>query len=75
MTAYEIRELNVRLQDKALNTESVLQHEAGLKSLELSLLAEIAAQLAEHNAHMERLEYLAENVISINCGGLQVKVN
>lgn len=39
------------------------------------ILREIAAQLAEHNAHMARLEWLAENVISLNCGGLQVKVN
>ena len=38
-------------------------------------LREIAAQLAKHNAHLERLEWLAENVISLNCGGLQVKVN
>ena len=39
------------------------------------MLREIAAQLAEHNAHLNRLEWLAENVISLNCGGLQVKVN
>ena len=39
------------------------------------MLIEIAAQLAEHNAHMERMEFLLENVISLNCGGLQVKVN
>ena len=38
-------------------------------------LREIAAQLAVHNEHLDRLEWLAENVISLNCGGLQVKVN
>jgi hypothetical protein len=42
---------------------------------EVAYLREIAAQLAVHNEHLDRLEWLAENVISLNCGGLQVKVN
>jgi hypothetical protein len=49
MKPSEIRELNVMAQDKALKSESVSAHEAGLESLKLSLLAEIAAQISEFN--------------------------
>jgi predicted RNA-binding protein with EMAP domain len=42
---------------------------------EISYLREIAAQLAEHNQHLGRIEFLLENIIDFNRGGLQVNVN
>lgn len=39
------------------------------------MLREAVAQLAELNEHIGRLEFLAENVINLNHGGVQVKVN
>ena len=57
--------------------QSMLDHlqEEDLPFATAGILVEIAAQLAEYNAHMDRLKWLAENVISLNCGGLQVKIN
>ena len=55
MTADEIRKLNEDLQNAALRTNSGPMHEAALRSVELSLLAEIAAQLAQLNAGLETI--------------------
>lgn len=74
MTADEIRTLNEKLQAQMLEADSVAGHEAGMRSLQLSLLAEVAAQLAELNTHMGRLEWLAENTINLQNGGVQVKL-
>jgi hypothetical protein len=63
MTSDEIRELNVRLQDEGLKTESVLAHEIGLKSLACSLLAELVAQIAEANEHLVKI---ANPLIEVN---------
>ena len=53
MDADEIRELNVRCQDKMKETESIPAHNAALWSLGLSLLAELTAQVAQLNAGLE----------------------
>jgi hypothetical protein len=53
MKAEDIRELNRKLQDEGLKTESIGAQDAGLKSLACSLLAEIAAQLAEVKEFLE----------------------
>ena len=73
MKAEEIRNLNGTLQEQILQAQSPAGRDAGVQSLQLSLMAEIAAQLAEHNEHMARLEYLVEGVINLNAGGLQVR--
>jgi len=65
MTAEQIRKL--------ASDES--NWDGGFDQNRMILIGEIAAQLSEHNAHMERIEFLLENCISINYGGLQVKVN
>ena len=49
MNASEIRKLNADTQAKGLKSGNTAAHEAALKFLELTLLAEIAAQLAEFN--------------------------
>jgi hypothetical protein len=41
----------------------------------VQMVAEIAAQLCELNQHISRIEFLLENVIHLNGGGLQVEVN
>ncbi len=47
MTAEEIRAINMEGQAKALETGTVSEHQGALESLKISLLSEIAAQLAE----------------------------
>ena len=54
MNAQDIRELNEKLQEQMLNSQSPVEHDAGFKSLLLSLLAEIAAQNAEATALLKR---------------------
>jgi hypothetical protein len=53
MKADDIRTLNEKLQEQILNSQSVGEHEAGFKSLLLSLLSEVAAQLAEANEFLK----------------------
>jgi hypothetical protein len=60
--------------ERNMTSEQIRKLVVNAESIQLVLIAEIAAQLVEHNAHLDRLEWLAENVISLNCGGLQVKV-
>ena len=55
MKADDIRTLNERAQEQLLNTKSVAEHEAGFKSLLLSLLSEMAAQGAESNENLKRV--------------------
>ena len=55
MTHDEIRKLNEDCQKKALETETPAAQDAALRSLECSLLAEIAAQLAQLNAGLEEI--------------------
>lgn len=55
MKADDIRTLNERAQEQLLNTKSVAEHEAGFKSLLLSLLSELTAQHAEENEHIKRM--------------------
>lgn len=57
MKSDEIRQLNDVAQEKALECISIGTHEACLRSLELSLLAELTAQMAEANEHLKRLAY------------------
>jgi hypothetical protein len=53
MNAEGIRELNETMQKKMLETDSPAAWEGGVKSLQCSLLAEIAAQLAEANKYLK----------------------
>jgi hypothetical protein len=55
MKAKDIRTLNEKLQEQILNSTSVAEHEAGFNSLALSLLSEVAAQLAEANEHLAKI--------------------
>lgn len=55
MKADDIRTLNERMQEQMLNSKSVEGHEAGFKSLLLSLLSEMAAQGAESNENLRRV--------------------
>ena len=55
MNAQDIRTLNERMQENILNAKSVGEQEAGFKSLLLSLLSEIAAQLAEANENLKKI--------------------
>ena len=55
MKAEDIRALNENCQEKALKTESVSKYDGAMRSLELSILAEIAAQLAEQNIQLKRI--------------------
>ena len=55
MKADDIRTLNERAQEQMLNSKSVEGHEAGFKSLLLSLLSEMAAQGAESNENLRRV--------------------
>ena len=57
MTADEIRKVNELCQRMSLETKTVAEREAGLQSLLCTLLAEIAAQMAEGNESMKRLAY------------------
>lgn len=65
MTADQIRELAAR---STKNNKE--ENEIGIL-----IVAEIAAQLAELNTRIGKLEYLADNVINLNHGGVQVRVN
>ena len=55
MTADDIRELNHRLQEQMLNSQTVAEHEAGFKSLLLSIASEFVAQVAEMNEHLREI--------------------
>ena len=55
MKAQEIRKLNEKLQEQMLESKTVAEHDAGFHSLQLSLLAEIAAQIAEANEHLAKI--------------------
>ena len=55
MKAKDIRSLYEKLQEKILNSTSVAEHESGFNSLALSLLSEVAAQLAEANEHLAKI--------------------
>jgi hypothetical protein len=55
MKADDIRELNRKLQEEGLKTESVGAQDAGMKSLVCSLLAELTAQVAEANVHLAKI--------------------
>lgn len=55
MKADDIRTLNERMQEQMLKSQSVVEHEAGFKSLLLSLLSELAAQQAESNENLKRV--------------------
>ncbi len=62
MTADDIRELNQRLQEQMLKSQTVAEQEAGFKSLMLSIAAEFVAQVAEMNEHLRRiLDYKEPN--------------
>ena len=71
MTADEIRANSCRMVEDAIASGGRDRGTYHLLALSAQMTAEIAAQLAEHNAHLERLERLAANVISYN--GLQGK--
>lgn len=53
MKADDIRLANELCQKKCMKTKSVSEHEAGLASLNASMLTEIAAQLAEANEYLK----------------------
>jgi Holliday junction resolvasome RuvABC ATP-dependent DNA helicase subunit len=55
VNAEEIRKLNEICQKKCLETLTVSEHKAGLESVKVSILTEIAAQLAEHNVQLKRI--------------------
>ena len=55
MTADDIRELNYRLQEQMLKSQTVAEREAGLKSLMLSIASEFVAQVAEMNEHLREI--------------------
>ena len=55
MNAQEIRQLNEYCQKKALETRSASELETALRSLELSLLTEMAAQFAEANESLKKI--------------------
>ena len=64
MTAEDIRDLNVDIQRQLLATESTAAHTGGSMSAVLSIMAEMAAQLAEANVHLGKLCEEVENVES-----------
>ena len=64
MKAQAIRELNERLQEQILKAQTPAEHDAGFQSLHLSVMTEIAAQLAEANEHLERFN-TEDNIGSI----------
>ena len=53
MKAEDIRLANELCQKKCLETKSVSEHEAGLASLNASMITEVAAQLAEMNEKLK----------------------
>lgn len=55
MTANDIRELNVRLQESAQRTGTIGAHNGAFISAALSIFAELAAQVAESNEHLKRI--------------------
>jgi hypothetical protein len=55
MKADDIRNLNEKMQEKLLTTNSMSAYDAGVKSLLLSLLAEMAAQGSESNENLKRV--------------------
>ncbi len=71
MTAEEIRELNVKLQEKMLATKAAAAYDGAYKSMQLSLLAEIAAQIAELNT---KLLLVRDATEAIAIDGISVKV-
>lgn len=54
MKADDIRTLNERVQEQMLKSQSVVEYEAGFKSLLLSLLSELTAQQAESNEYQKK---------------------
>ncbi len=75
MKAQAIRELNERLQEQILKAQTPAEHDAGFQSLQLSVMTEIAAQLAEANEHLAKIanplmEVNAESSwVWLTCGG------
>ena len=55
MKAEEIRTLNEKLQEQILNAQTPAEHDAGFHSLHLSLMSEVAAQLAEISEHLRKI--------------------
>jgi hypothetical protein len=53
MNAQDIRTLNERIQEQMLNAQTVGEQEAGFKSLLLSLLSELAVQMADANDYLK----------------------
>ena len=69
MTADEIRALNVHAQEMMLETRNTGAYDGAYKSMQLSLLGEIAAQLAEINNSIASIQ------CAVNCdGSLNVNV-
>jgi len=54
MSPEEIREVNSSGQRVALEAKTGAQQDVCLRSLEISILSEIAAQLAELNLHLRK---------------------
>ena len=75
MNADEIRKKPLELVNKIAHASREDHVTSIISCACFEMLVEIAAQMSEFNAHMDRLEWLAENVINLNGGGLQVKVN
>jgi hypothetical protein len=57
MKAEEIREANDKGQAKASTVQSIDGLESYLESLKISMLTEVAAQLAEMNEHLKRIAH------------------
>ncbi len=55
MKSSDIHELNHEMQNIMSQSESLVENEAGFRSAQLSLIAEIAAQLAELNENKPTL--------------------
>jgi len=53
--AEEIRTLNEKVQEQILNAQTPAEHDAGFRSLHLSLMSEVAAQLAEISEHLRKI--------------------
>lgn len=67
MKAEDIREMNILSQDACTKSATGVSQDVGLRSLQCSLLAEIAAQLAEVNEHLEKItDPLANSLSNLN---------